>query len=262
MAERPSETPEGCIRIVASEELEVDMPVPKKEIDVEKEMQRLQKQLDQVTAMLENTERKITPQFLERANPAAKEKTLQKRDELKQQQEAIGAQVAELRGSEASNVERRDVVAAASALLAGLLKPPSARADVGEGDSLPAGARQEDRIRKGLDAWKKQPDKITNAEDKDKEWDDTIGFLRRIYGLNDDMKYLSRGFRGEKKQKAEALIEKFRKQIKASDKPVKAKDFEKFMEFHKEVTGYLEEFQTYLLDATEDLDVGDAEDIS
>eukprot|EP00439_Symbiodinium_sp_Y106_P061468 s2533_g9.t1 len=37
MAERPAETPEGCIRIVASEEIEVDMPVPKKEIDVEKD---------------------------------------------------------------------------------------------------------------------------------------------------------------------------------------------------------------------------------
>ncbi|CAE7354406.1 unnamed protein product, partial [Symbiodinium necroappetens] len=145
----------------------------------------------------------------------------------------------------------RNVVAAASAFLWSFFAPKSARADVGEGDSLPAGARQEDRIRKGLDAWKKLPEKLQTAEDKDKEWDDTIGFLRRIYGLNEDMKYLTRGFRGDKKTNAEALIEKFRKQVKASDKPVKAKDFDKVMEFHKEITGYLEEFQTYLLDATE-----------
>ncbi|CAE7946504.1 EMB2247 [Symbiodinium sp. KB8] len=505
MEERPAETPEGCIRIVASEEIEVDMPVPKKEIDVEKELQRLQKQLDQVSAMLESTEKKITPQFMERANPTAKEKILQKRDELKQQKASISAQLEELKGNgnanedawmgksgeslklewklldvaqelalvthqcpplagyffehevvgpsgqETAEVDRgaksqkqkdvtrfsspevvrllneeapesagitkadllkarqgmmkassgigisakgveqcrsivseilvfqvcpgwkdadgfhnlgedlpapferfglgilglqtaghcwpmdalrkrlqetfvpqstvreaagpvltweprligvelsfdlvvgyrprppgggprmvrlllglcnfffqitfpigcRNVVAAASAFLWSFFAPKSARADVGEGDSLPAGARQEDRIRKGLDAWKKLPEKLQTAEDKDKEWDDTIGFLRRIYGLNDDMKYLTRGFRGDKKTNAEALIEKFRKQVKASDKPVKAKDFDKVMEFHKEITGYLEEFQTYLLDATEELTTeAEAEDIS
>ncbi|CAE6960558.1 EMB2247 [Symbiodinium sp. CCMP2456] len=469
MAERPAETPEGCIRIVASEEIEVDMPVPKKEIDVEKELQRLQKQLDQVSALLESTEKKITPQFMERANPTAKEKILQKRDELKLQKASVGActlalfdigvevagcgarvgigdvrdgislfasasasfeifgtgrnwvhmmknlrtnlhkvhgisesvlnaalsaittteQVVGPSGKETAEVVkllnqapepagittkdllkdqarddamkvmmkassgigisakvcpgwkdaegfhnlgggasldvgvdlsfdlvvgwkpdsrprkvrilvglcnfffqitfpirwqplflystclcpgssdaidpmlRRNVVAAASAFLWGFFAPKSARADVGEGDSLPAGARQEDRIRKGLDAWKKLPEKLQTAEDKDKEWDDTIGFLRRIYGLNDDMKYLTRGFRGDKKTNAEALIEKFRKQVKASDKPVKAKDFDKVMEFHKEITGYLEEFQTYLLDATEELTTeAEAEDIS
>lgn len=205
MAERPAETPEGCIRIVASEEIEVDMPVPKKEIDVEKELQRLQKQLGQVSALLESTEKKITPQFMERANPTAKEKILQKRDELKQQKASISTQLEELTGS-AAEVERRNVVTAASAFLWSLFAPKSARADVGEGDSLPAGARQEDRIRKGLDAWKKLPEKLQTAEDKDKEWDDTIGFLRRIYGLNEDMKYLTRGFRGDKKTNASDLI--------------------------------------------------------
>ncbi|CAK9034607.1 unnamed protein product [Durusdinium trenchii] len=37
MSERPSEMPSGCIRVVVSEEIEVDLPVPEKEIDVEKE---------------------------------------------------------------------------------------------------------------------------------------------------------------------------------------------------------------------------------
>jgi valyl-tRNA synthetase len=63
-ADRPSQTPAGMIRIVVSEELEVDMPVPQQQVDVEKELQRLNKQLDQVSGLLESTEKQITPQFL------------------------------------------------------------------------------------------------------------------------------------------------------------------------------------------------------
>eukprot|EP00439_Symbiodinium_sp_Y106_P059244 s2533_g8.t1 len=65
----------------------------------EAELQRLQKQLGQVSALLESTEKKITPQFMERANPTAKEKILQKRDELKQQKASISTQLEELTGS-------------------------------------------------------------------------------------------------------------------------------------------------------------------
>lgn len=255
MSERPNETPSGCIRVVISDEIEVDMPVPEKEIDVGKELQRLEKQLNQVSALLESTEKKITPQFMERANPTAKEKILQKRDELAQQKVTISAQLEEL---SAKIPARRDVVAAALALL---FAAPQARADVGEGDMLPPGAKQEDRIRKGLEAWNKLPEKLT-SEDKDKEWDDAIGFLRRIYGLNEDMKYLTRGLKGTKKQEAQDLIENFRKKVKSSDKPVKAKDYETFMALHKEIAAYLAQFQTYLLDATEDLEAGEFEDIS
>ncbi|CAJ1349046.1 unnamed protein product [Effrenium voratum] len=249
MSQRPSETPEGCIRVVITEEIEVDMPVPKQEIDVEKELQRLQKQLNQVTALLETTEKKITPQFMERANPVAKEKILQKRDELKQQK------LEELQPS-----RRRDVVAAAALLFASAA--PKARADVGDGDTLPPGAKQEMRIRKGLQAWKELPPKLT-SEEKDKEWDDAIGFLRRIYGLNDDMKYLTRGLKGSKKEEAETLVENFRKKVKSADKPVKAKDYDAFMGIHKDVSEFMEKFQTYLLDATEDLTTdGEFEDIA
>lgn len=255
MSERPNETPSGCIRVVISDEIEVDMPVPEKEIDVGKELQRLEKQLNQVSALLESTEKKITPQFMERANPTAKEKILQKRDELAQQKVTISAQLEEL---SAKIPARRDVVAAALALL---FAAPQARADVGEGDMLPPGAKQEDRIRKGLEAWNKLPEKLT-SEDKDKEWDDAIGFLRRIYGLNEDMKYLTQGLKGAKKQEAQDLIENFRKKVKSSDKPVKAKDYETFMALHKEIAAYLAQFQTYLLDATEDLEAGEFEDIS
>ncbi|CAE8595964.1 unnamed protein product [Polarella glacialis] len=177
---------------------------------------------------------------------------------------------------------RRDVLAAVLPLLGvgGLgAAPQSASAQVGEGD-LPQGAKQEDRIRKGLEAWKKLPAKISDAVAAEaaakegdnataataaaaKEWENAVGFLRRLYGLNDDMTYLSRGFKpAEKKEKAETLINKFKKQVKLTDKPVKAKDYEKFLTFHTEITGYIEEFNSLLLDAEEDLSSAEATDVS
>eukprot|EP00435_Cladocopium_sp_Y103_P027009 s672_g6.t1 len=148
---------------------------------------------------------------------------------------------------------------------------------------LPPGAKQEDRIRKGLEAWNKLPEKLT-SEDKDKDPETLMQTQRRIYGLNEDMKYLTRGHcngmnwsTGVKTRlhvftsspwniqtslQAQDLIENFRKKVKSSDKPVKAKDYETFMGLHKEIAAYLAQFQTYLLDATEDLEAGEFEDIS
>ncbi|CAE8743748.1 unnamed protein product, partial [Polarella glacialis] len=92
-SERPPETPSGVIRIVLSDDLEVDMPVPEKQIDVSKELQRLTKQFDQVSNLLETTEKKINPAFMERADQDAREKILQKRDDLQVQKAAVAAQL-------------------------------------------------------------------------------------------------------------------------------------------------------------------------
>jgi len=242
---------EGVVRTVVSEDLEVDMPVPEAAVDVEKEVQRLTKQLDWITGQLESTEKKITPSFLEKAPPFARDKVLQKKEELSQQKVAVAGQLEELRQTQGQPA-RRDVLAGL-ALGAMFASSPAARANVGEGDVLPQGARQEDRIRKGADAWKKLGEKLTTTQVSDDEWTNTQGFLRRLYGLNDDMSYLARGFKGDKRKGAEKLIESFKKQVKQADKPAKAKDLEKFMTFHKEITGYLNNFTDMLSDVVEDL---------
>merc|ERR1712232_881310 len=116
------------------------------------------------------------------------------------------------------------------------------------------GARQEDRIRRGLDAWRKLATKLvdmkaTPAGISDDEWTNTQGFLRRLYGLREDMGYLSRGFPPDKAKKADAFIETFKKKVKAMDKPAKAKNLDQFLEEHKVVVGYLEEWFDFLNDA-------------
>mmetsp|Transcript_83519 Transcript_83519/g.215088 ORF Transcript_83519/g.215088 Transcript_83519/m.215088 type:complete len:1240 (-) Transcript_83519:194-3913(-) len=255
------ETPEGSVRTIVNEELEIDMPVPEKEVDIEQEQRRLEKQLKFITGQLESTIKKITPQFMERSNPIAREKILAKRDELEQTKAAVEQQLQDLRsqhGEGDSQPSRRTVAAALFASI-GLGAAAPARANVGEGDMLPNGARQEDRLRKGSDAWKELAVKLKGMEAiSDEEWQNTQGFLRRLYTLNDDMIYLSRGFPADQKKKADELIDAFKKDVKALDKPAKAKDLPAFMDGHAKVVVYLKDFQESLQDATADIDV-DAE---
>merc|ERR1712060_748321 len=90
-----------------------------------------------------------------------------------------------------------------------------ARAAVGEGDVLPSGAKQEERLRKGIDAWKSLGTKLTTMDKiSEDEWTNTQGFLRRLYSLGDDMGYLGKGFRGDKKKNSERLVTIFKKQVK------------------------------------------------
>merc|ERR1712238_495414 len=96
------------------------------------------------------------------------------------------------------------------------------------------------------------------TEDK---WTNLQGFLRRLFSLGEDMKYLSKGFDKAKKQEAEDLIEKFKKKVKASDKPAKAKDLPLFLAGEPEITGYLEKFQDYLYDAGADIEAEEDDEL-
>jgi len=91
-----AETLAGVVRIVVSEELDIDIPVKEKQVDYAKEVQRLGKQLKTLTSQLESTENKITPSFLEKANPIAREKILKKRDDLAQTKAAVEEQLQKL----------------------------------------------------------------------------------------------------------------------------------------------------------------------
>jgi len=100
--DRRQETPQGVVRTVVSEELEVDMPVAEEEVDVATEVARLGKQLATLSSQLESTEKKITPAFLEKANPTAREKILQKRDDLAQMKAAVEEQLQDMKSKMAA----------------------------------------------------------------------------------------------------------------------------------------------------------------
>lgn len=138
---------------------------------------------------------------------------------------------------------------------------PAARAAVGEGDALPEGAKQEDRIRRAMTKWKEWGVNMTSGQIKtEEEWQNTQGLLRRLYGLQDDMSYLSRDFLPDPKKVSEKLITAFKRRVKDADKPAKAKDVEEFMVIHKEVTDFLKDFLVMLENVPDQLDGGSAED--
>lgn len=261
----------GVVRIVVSEDLEIDVPVPEKTVDVEKERQRLQKQMDDITKNLELQEKKLTPSFLEKAPLAVREKVLKSAEELRQQQNTISEQLREFEASVAAaddvikDLEAEEVASRRDMVLSGLAGTffvagggaQQARAEVGEGDMLPQGARQEDRIRRGRDAWLKQREKLTatgkEEEEVKKDWENTQGLLRRLYGLNDEMSYLSRGFAQDQQEEAQKIVVDFKKKVKEADKPAKAKDLKTFLAYHETIDGYLKRFEEMLIDSPMEL---------
>jgi len=163
--------------------------------------------------------------------------------------------------------DRRGAVASSAGLAALMCLPRPASAEdaasltetLDAGVSLPNGARQEDRIKRGLEAWRKLAKKVENGEVTDEDWTNTQGFLRRLYSLQDDMNYLARGLKAEKKAKAEEIVTSFKKEVKAADKPAKVKDTQKFLGYYTETQQQLVDFLELLVDATEDLDFGELE---
>jgi len=107
---------------------------------------------------------------------------------------------------------------------------------------------------------KEEIKKLKEAELTEDDWTNLQGFLRRLFSLSEDMKFLSRGFDKRKKDEAEVLIDNFKKKVKASDKPAKAKDLKLFLASEPEISGYLMSFQDYLYDAG-DLEAGEEEEL-
>jgi len=308
--ERGAGTPDGVVRGVVADGLEFDMLSPEKEVDIEKELQRLNKQLDFANGMLAKSEKQITPTFLEKAPKAAVDKALAKKEEYAQQKAALLVQLEDLQSTR-QQATRRGAFSLALAVF-GLAPRPAKAEDVfakatkksdlnpfqkaqkkeeeekkaleakkeestdadkpeekkaidpelkGPSAQLPQGARQEDRIRRGLTKWKEEIVKVKAGNLTDDDWTNLQGFLRRLYSLAEDMKFLTKGFDKQKKEKAEDLIEKFKKLVKASDKPAKAKDTKLFLSSESEITGYLAAFQDFLFDAGDDLEAADEEEL-
>jgi len=315
LEERSAGVPDGVVRGVVADGLEFDMLSQVKEVDIEKELQRLNKQLDFANGMLAKSEKQITPTFLEKAPKAAVDKALAKKEEYAQQKAALLVQLEDLQSTR-KQATRRQALSMALAVF-GLAPRPAKAEDVfqkavkksdlnpfqkaqkkeeedkkalealeakkalegnnetdnpeekkridpelkGPSAQLPQGARQEDRLRRGLVKWKEEIVKVKAGNLTDDDWTNLQGFLRRLYSLAEDMKFLTKGFDKQKKEKAEDLIEKFKKLVKASDKPAKAKDTKLFLSTEPEITGYLAAFQDFLYDAGDDLEAAEEEEL-
>lgn len=86
------------------------------------------------------------------------------------------------------------------------------------------------------------------------EWNNIGGFLRRVYGVSEDMKAISAGFYDqEKKRKAAQLINDLKKFSKAADGPTGTQNAQEFLAFARKLSAILEEFLDLLQDVPDEI---------
>ncbi len=85
------------------------------------------------------------------------------------------------------------------------------------------------------------------------EWNNVGQFLRKVYGVGDDMKAIAGSFDSEKKKKAAALIDDLKKFSKAADAPTGSQNGPEFLSYAKKITSILDEFLDLMSDVPDEL---------
>ena len=86
------------------------------------------------------------------------------------------------------------------------------------------------------------------------EWDNVGQFLRKLYGVGDDMKAIAGGFYdSEKKEAAVELIAALRKYSKAADGPASNQNVSEFVAYTKRLTKVLDDFFELLRDVPDEI---------
>ena len=163
-----------------------------------------------------------------------------------------------------TSMSRRDALlktiqstAAAGALVGTTLTsgPQLSYADVSEGNALPNGARQFSnvvRAKSDLQAIKKRV--MTSSSDMDKkEWDNVSGFLRRVYGLSDDMKSIAGTMDDTKKKQAMEYVDAIKKLTKSADGPAQNQNVNEFVAYADKIDTTLDNFLALLQDVPDEL---------
>mmetsp|Transcript_22799 Transcript_22799/g.56331 ORF Transcript_22799/g.56331 Transcript_22799/m.56331 type:complete len:109 (+) Transcript_22799:98-424(+) len=92
------------------------------------------------------------------------------------------------------------------------------------------------------------------ASDMDKaEWNNVGAFLRRVYGVSEDMKAIASGFDSAKKPRASELIDSLKKFSKAADAPTGTQNATEFLAYAKKITSILDEFLDLLSDVPDEI---------
>jgi hypothetical protein len=86
------------------------------------------------------------------------------------------------------------------------------------------------------------------------EWNNVGAFLRRVYGVSDDMKGIATGiYDATKKKRAAELIEELKKFAKAADVPTGKESGPEFLPYAKKLVSILDEFLDLLSDVPDEL---------
>jgi hypothetical protein len=92
------------------------------------------------------------------------------------------------------------------------------------------------------------------SEMDQKEWDNVGQFLRKVYGVSDDMKAIAGDFyEPEKKKKAAELIVDLKKYSKAADAPTGTQNGPEFLAYARKISSILDEFLDLLRDVPDEI---------
>ena len=155
---------------------------------------------------------------------------------------------------------RRDFLSASAASIAAastlVLTPQPSYADLSDGNALPEGMAQFNRVIKVRAQLKSVAKRVAENSDEidKKEWDKIDEYLRTVYGAGNDMKVVAKGiFDPEKKTKADADIKLLQNLVQAAQKPVSKQDPVGFGVIATKLDGLFEEFFDLLSDVPADL---------
>ena len=96
---------------------------------------------------------------------------------------------------------------------------------------------------------------VEQSSDMDKtEWENVSQFLRKVYGVSDDMKMISLGFYDPaKKKRGGELIETVKKYSKAADGPASRQNGPEFLAYSIKLTKTFDEFLDLLRDVPDEI---------
>eukprot|EP00980_Cylindrotheca_fusiformis_P028114 scaffold22581_cov123-Cylindrotheca_fusiformis.AAC.11 len=86
------------------------------------------------------------------------------------------------------------------------------------------------------------------------EWNNISAFLRRVYGVSEDMKSIAAGiYDPEKKKRASQLIEEVKKYSKGADASTGTQNAQEFLPYARKLTSILEDFLDLLQDVPDEI---------
>lgn len=108
---------------------------------------------------------------------------------------------------------------------------------------LPNGARQFSSVVSAQRQWGGLPNAFADGRvPDDKEWENIRVYLRAVYGIGDDMDYLTKTWKGERRKEGTQLIKSFRKAVRDLDKPAASKNVPAFLDGHSRVVVLFDDF--------------------
>mmetsp|Transcript_3308 Transcript_3308/g.6733 ORF Transcript_3308/g.6733 Transcript_3308/m.6733 type:complete len:200 (+) Transcript_3308:2-601(+) len=132
--------------------------------------------------------------------------------------------------------------------------PVPSLAEVSAGTSLPDGANQFSRVLKSKAEVADVVKSLSSSSPVDADqWKTLQLYIRKLYSVGDDMLFVGKGLDKDKKAEAEKIVNKFRTDVKAADKPAREQNVGEFKELMVMADSGLSSFLDLLQDVPDEI---------